>query len=135
MATVFTDIEKCFQKKLDSISGKPKVSWENDAEYKPVLGTRYWRPTNIPTRGELVTTGMLQKHMGLYQVDVFVPTQKGVGQLMSDLDAIYTAFNTVNSLTEGTTRVDILNIGRGRVERDASWCRGFIEIYYMCYSH
>jgi len=135
MTDVFTNIEKALQKRLNSITNHPKIAWENDVEYRPTLGTRYWRPTNLPTRGELTTTGMLQKHQGIYQIDIFVPPQKGLAELMTDLDSIYTAYNTVISLYEEDTRVDILNCGRGRVQREDNWCRGYIEIYYMCYSH
>lgn len=133
--SVFFDIEVALQNTLDSIVAHPKIQWENDINYRPTIGTRYWRPTNIPTRGELVTTGMLQKHFGIYQVDVFVPMENGISQLMNDLDDIYRTFNNVVSLYEGQTRVDILNIGRGKAERDNSWYKCYIEIYYMCYSH
>ena len=132
---VFFDIESALEKKLDSIPNHPKIQWENDDSYKPMIGTTYWRPTNLPFRSELASTGALQKHTGMYQIDVFSPANKGQGALMDDLDAIYTEFNTVLSLYVNETRVDILSVGRGRTLQDDSWCRGFIEISYMCYSH
>lgn len=132
---VFSDIETALQKKLDSIPSHPKIQWENDTTYKPSNGVRYWRPTHLPIRGEIASMNALQKHQGIFQVDVFVPAEKGLAQLMDDLDAIYTTYNTVLSLYQNETRVDMLNIGRGKIVRDQAWCMGFIEIYYVCYSH
>jgi hypothetical protein len=132
---VFFDIESALQKKLNSVVNHPRIVWENDVDYKPILGTRYWRPTNLPLKSELASTGALQKHQGIYQIDVFATANKGVAAIMDDLDSIYTAFNSVISLDVNGTRVDILQIGRGRVVQEASWCRGYIEISYMCYSH
>ncbi len=132
---VFFDIEAALQSKLNTVVNKPKIQWENDDSYKPVIGTKYWRATNIPAQSELITTGALQKHQGFYQVDVFVPVNKGLAVLMTDLDNIYTAFNSTLSLLAGESRIDILQVGKGRVVREDSWCHGFIQINYMCYSH
>jgi hypothetical protein len=133
--SVFMDMEAALQSKLDSITGHPKIHWENDDVYTPVYETRFWRPTNLPIRSELATAGALQKHQGIYQIDVFVEPEQGVAQLMTDLDLIYEAFNTTESLVMNATKVNILSVGRGRVDREEAWCKGFIEIYYMCYSH
>lgn len=135
MSNVFTNMEKAFQLVLDSIPNHPYIDWENDKVYRPVLNTRFWRPTNLPFRGELATMNMLQKHQGVYQIDVFAPAAQGIKAIMKDLDSIYTIYNNMISLYEDDTRIDILNIGRGRLQREDAWCRGFIEIYYMCYSH
>ncbi len=132
---VFTEMEMALQGKLKSIAGTTKIQWENDDSYKPQIGVRYWRPTNLPIRSEIQTTGALQKHQGIYQVDVFAPSNKGIAAIMDDLDKIYTAYNTVLSLYANDTRIDIMSVGRGRIERDDSWCRGLIEINYVCFSH
>lgn len=132
---VFFDIETALQTKLNDIAGHPYIHWENSDKYQPVIGTRYWVPRTMPERSEMVTVGALQKHQGVYQIDVYVPANRGLATLMQDLDTIYTAYNTVLSLTVNTTRVDITDIGRGRTIQDKSWCVGFIEIYYTCYAH
>lgn len=133
--SIFLEMESALQKRLDSIAGHPTIHWENDDLYEPIAETRYWRPTNLPIRSELATAGALQKHQGIYQVDVFVEAEQGIGQLMTDLDLIYEAFNTTESLVVNETKVNILSVGRGKAERDESWFKGYIEIYYMCYSH
>lgn len=132
--SVFLDIESALQTKLDSIAGHPKIQWENVDTYEPVSETRYWRPTHLPKPSELATAGGLQKHQGVFQVDVFVELETGVGQLMQDLDLIYEAYNTTSSLQANDTKVHITGVGRGRAEREEQWYRGFIEIQYICYS-
>ena len=131
---VFKNMEIALGSKLDTISGKPAIHWENGQVYIPVVGTRFWRPTNLPAGSQLMTASAVQKHIGIYQVDVFVPVEKGLSVLMADLDSIYSAYNTVLSLAGGSHNVDILGVGRGRVTREDAWLRGFISIEYMCYS-
>lgn len=132
---VFLDIESALETKLAGISGAPKIQWENDASYKPTIGTPFWRPTNIPFKSDVASNSMLQKHQGIYHVDVFGVVNKGVGGIIGDLDKIYTAFNSVISLTSGSSRVDIQNVSRGKIVNEDAWCHGFIEINYVCYAH
>ncbi len=134
---VFSDIESALGVKLKTVVNRPldaNIAWENGAEYTPVIGTRWWRPTNLPAQSIISTASAVQKHQGFYQVDVFVPTNKGTKDLLADLDNIYTAFNTTLSLEHGESRIDILSVGRGRIVREQSWVHGFIKIDYMCYS-
>lgn len=131
---IFLDIEAALQTKLAAISGAPDIDWENAKVYTPVIGTKFWRPTHLPAHSELVSADALQKHQGIYQIDVFVPLNTGLAVMSADLDAIYTAFNSTLSLTSGIARVDILSVGRGRIVREESWCHGFIQIEYMCYA-
>src|SRR5688500_2679958 len=135
MSSIFSDMEIALQTKLNNIPSHPYIQWENDQVYRPAKGVRYWRPNNLPLRGELAGTQGLQKHQGIYQVDIFADAEKGLNVLMNDLDSLMTAFNTTESLYQNNTRVDILNIGRGKVVIDQSWCRTYLEIYYMCYGY
>lgn len=135
MSSVFLSIESALQTKLAAVPGAPSIHWENGKTYVPILGTKYWRPTNLPAASTLATTNALQKHQGIYQVDVFVPTDTGLAALFADLDAIYTAFNTVNSLSNAAVTVDIYGVGRGRVVREEAWLHGFIQIEYTCYAY
>ena len=133
---VFTDIQAALQTKLSNVSGAPsKIVYENDIEYKPVLGTRFWRSTNIRRPSELSNAAAQQKHQGIYQVDVFVPAETGLATLMGDLDAIYAAFNTVNDLTAGSHVISILDVSPGTILNEEAWCHGFLEIEYVCYAY
>lgn len=132
---VFLDIQSALETKLNSIVNHPYIVWENDIKYTPTIGTRYWRATVLPLRSELSNANALQKHQGIFQVDVFVPAESGLAQLMGDLDTIYSEYNTVLSLYANDSRIDIKSIGRGKVLREKAWCMGYIEIYYECYSH
>jgi len=128
---VFTDIQKALEVKLASISGAPAIVWEN-TKYTPSMGTKYWRPTLLPAASQLASVDALQKHQGIYQVDIFVTPEKGPKLLIDELDKIYAAFNTTLSLTSGSTRVDILGVGRGSGRNEGAWYTGFIGMYYMC---
>ena len=133
---VFADIEKALQGQVNSITGTPKIQWENDDSYVPVLGTRYWRVTNLPVESALETAGKLVKHTGIYQVDIFVPSNKGLATVTADMDKIYTVFNSLLWLDKNGSRIYIKSVGRGRVENEKNgWCKGFIVIYYECYAH
>ncbi len=134
--TIFIDIETALQTRLDEIVGHPYIAWENDQDYRPSLGTKYWRVTNFYTGATLETTGALQKHTGFIQVDVYVSLEDGLTDLSSDLGKIYTAFNTIQGLYVNDIRVDILGVGRSkRQQREGSWFTGSLDINYRCYSH
>lgn len=136
--SAFFDIDAGLNKRLTEVPSRPtnaNIAWEN-IKYDPILGTRWWRPTNMPAESEVSDFSMLQKHQGIYQVDVFQPTtSKGTAALLRDLDNIYATFNTVLSIHEGDSRIDILGISKGRIVREDNWCHGFIKINYVCYSH
>lgn len=135
MSNVFIDMESALQTQVYSVANGTPIQNENNFVYIPVIGTKYWRTTNLPAASQLVTTGALQKHVGYYQVDVFTPTDVGLNILLTDLDTIYTAFNTVSSLFKNDTEIIIEGVGRGKVVREEAWLHGFIQIEYMCYAH
>ncbi len=129
------DVEIALQTNLNSISGHPKIHFDNEQDYTRIQGTRYWRPTNFPVRSEMMDLEGLTKIQGIYQVDVFVEPKKGLITLMSDLDAIYEAFNPNITLTANATKVYISERTRGRTQIEQSWLRGWIEINYYCYAY
>lgn len=130
----FFNIMAGLQSKLDSIAGHPKIVFDNDKEYSPQNGTRYWRTKLIPLRSELASVENMQKHIGVFQVDVFIKKNSGTAELMRDLDTIHDTFNSVNSVTSGDTNIQINGVGLGPVYIEQGWCRGYVEIQYMCYS-
>ncbi len=132
---IFFDIQSGLDSTLHSISNPPKIQWENDATYKPVKGVRYWRPTLLPNRTDPATLDGSQVHTGIYQIDVFVPLEEGLATLMQDLDQIFDKFSVSDTITVGSTAINTVSVGRGRVEREKSWLHGFIEIQYKSYSY
>jgi len=134
-AQVFTNIEKALQRVLNSISGKPKIQFENDTEYTPVIGTKYWRTKNIGTTDDIVTVSRLHRHQGIFQVSVFAPKAGSNAVILTDLNAIYNAYNSMLSLYEGDIRVDIGATPRGPILVQDVWAQGTLSIYYSCYTH
>jgi hypothetical protein len=72
-------------------------------------------------------------HRGIYQIDVFVPVEKGVNALNTLLDNIGSLFRS-NKVLTATDVVWVQSISRGLGERQESWYVGFIEVNYLCYS-
>lgn len=134
MSTIFFDIQSALNTKLSAISGHPKIVMENDKEYEPSIGTRYWQSRIINARADLLTASMNQKHTGTFHIDVYVPANTGLKQLMNDLDTIYTQFNTTTSLTSGSNKIEIASSPRGDTIIQGAWCRGYIQIHYICYA-
>lgn len=130
----FFDIEVAFQTALNAISSKPFIEFEGMKPYIPALGTRYWRTNHIPVNSDTVAVDGLIQNTGLYQVDILCPTGKGLKQMMTDMDLIADAFNTVVSISSNSTKVQLLGVSRGRVTREESWLFGFVRINYICYS-
>ncbi len=131
------DLQVGLESRLNEISNKPYVQWENDQTYKPTIGTRFWRTTVLPNRteGASIDPQGAQRHTGIFQVDVFVPLNEGLADCMQDLDQIFDKYPISDTIIVGNTRINITSVGRGRVEREKSWLHGFIEVQYKMYSY
>lgn len=133
MAGVFSNIESALNTRLSSVPGLPAVQWPN-VKYQPKEGMTFVRPTLLPAASELYRVNDGSLHKGIYQVDVFVPLEKGTRVLNELLDSIEEYFRASRSLTSGTNTVFIQAIGRGLAQRQESWYVSFVEINYMCYT-
>jgi hypothetical protein len=133
--TTFFDIESAMQTKLNTISGKPYIDFENAKPYTPTIGTRFWRTNNIAGNTTQVTADALRFHTGIYQVDIIVPSGKGMAIILQDMDKIASAFDVVASVVINNTKIHITGVSRSRVTREDSWLYGFVKIAYNCYSY
>ncbi len=129
---VFTNIEVALHTRLATLSGSPAVSWPN-THYQPTENTTYLRPTILPASTVLDTLAGMEEHKGIYQVDVYVPLEKGVSALNTLLDSIQSLFKSNKTLT-ATDVVFVQAVSRSPAVRDESWFTGFVEINYICYS-
>lgn len=130
---VHTNIELALHTRLATLSGLPAVEWPNTA-YTPTENTQFLRPTILPASSKLETLTGQEAHIGIYQVDVFVPLEKGVAALHTLLDGIATLFKSNKTMTAGGDTVFVQAVSRGRAQRQESWYVGFIEVNYLCYS-
>jgi hypothetical protein len=70
------------------------VAWEGKA-FKPVLGARYYRATFLPgepSQAELGEAGR-NRHYGLFQIDVFDPTNSGDAAAAAEAERIAAAYS------------------------------------------
>ncbi len=130
---VYTDIYAALNTRLNSLTSHPPIAWPN-TKYVPILGTTYLRPTLLPAETILSSLARGQTHKGIYQVDVFVPLEKGINTLTTWLDAIESHFAAQDILTSGSTKVYIHQTGMGDLEREDSWFHGYISINYLVYT-
>lgn len=129
---VFTNIEAALNTRLATLSGSPPVAWPN-VHYQPSENTTFLRPTLLPAAAVLDTLAGIEEHKGIYQVDVFVPVEKGVNALNTLLDSIQNLFKANKTLT-ATDVVFVQAVSRSRGQRQESWYVGFVEVNYICYS-
>lgn len=129
---VFTNIEAALHTRLATLSGSPVVQWPN-VHYQPTENTTFLRPTVLPAATKLECFSGSEVHAGIYQVDVFVPLEKGVSALNTLLDSIESLFKS-NKVLTATDVVWVQAVGRGRAQRQESWYVGFVEVNYLCYS-
>lgn len=129
---IFTNIEAALHTRLATLSASPPVAWPN-VKYIPVENTTFIRPTVLHSDTNLNTLAGKSEYKGIYQVDVYVPLEKGVSALNTLLDSIEDLFSSNKTLT-ATNVIFIQAVGRGRAERQESWFTSFIEVNFICYS-
>lgn len=133
MSNVFSNIQNALNTRLSTLTGTPSVAWPN-VKFNPQIYTEYLRPTLLPATTTLHQVDGTQKHQGIYQVDIFVPADKGVALATQYADAIITHFKG-QTLTSGTDTIFIQAVGIGSFIRDEAWYKTYVEIYYLCYSN
>ncbi len=129
---VFTNIEAALHTRLATLSASPPVAWPN-IKYIPVESTTFLRPTVLHSDTSLNTLSGKSEYKGIYQVDVYVPPEKGVSALNTLLDSIEDLFSSNKTLT-ATNIIFIQAVNRGRAERQESWFTSFIEVNFICFS-
>ncbi len=129
---VFSNIEIALNTRLATLSPLPLVAWPN-VEFEPKENILFIRPTVLPVGSNLNQLNGTELHKGIYQVDVYVPLEKGILVVNNLLDSIKTLFSSNRTLT-ATDTVFIQEIGLGKAQRQESWYVGMVEVHYLCYS-
>ncbi len=130
---VFTNIETGLHTRLATLSGLPAVAWPNVA-FIPTENTTFLRPTMLVDATKLNTLAGGETHSGIYQIDIYVPLEKGSSALLTLLDSIDSLFKSNKTITSGSDTVFIQAVSRGPSTRQESWYVGVIEVNYLCYS-
>lgn len=130
---VFSNIQRALDIKLNALADRPYIAWPN-TKFKPSENASYIRPTLLPAASTLATLNDDHRNPGIYQVDVFVPLEKGLNAALTLVDDIKVHFESERSLVEDDDVIMIQNISLGRLERQDAWFRVYLEVNYICYS-
>lgn len=135
MATHFLDISAALSGRLNTLSGSPPVAWMN-REYDPTPGTLFLRETLLPgrtTQAELGATGR-DNTVGVYQVDVFAPVDKGKNAALVQADSIADHFSRGTTLTYNSISVRLTETSIGASTLiDGAWWMVPVDIRYETY--
>ena len=134
--SVFRDIAAALDSRLNSMSGKPPIAWENKA-YEPTMGTLYARPTLIPGDTVQATLGDsgTDMNIGIYQIDIFAEAGTGKGAAITMADTIANHFKRGTDLTYNSRTVRIKSVSRqAGINNPDGWYQLPIEIIYVSYT-
>jgi hypothetical protein len=111
--TVFADISAGLDRRLNTMTGKPPIAWENK-KFAPTQGTLYARPTIIPADTEQWSLGQNGQDLstGIYQVDVIAPAGKGKKAAYAMADTIADRFKRGTDIVENSRTISIINASR-----------------------
>lgn len=129
---VFSNIQAALNTRLSTLVNSPPIQWSN-TRYQTSENTAFIRPTILPNNTTLDTLAGTEYHIGIYQVDVFVPLEKGVNSLDTLLDNIQSLFKSNRTLVSEDVTVLIQSISRGPETRQEAWYASFLEINYICF--
>ncbi len=130
---VFSNIQRALDTHLNILANRPYIAWPN-TKYEPINGSTYMRPTVLSANSTLQTLNDVHRNPGIYQIDIFVPLEKGLNSALSLVDDIKDHFESDRTLTAGGDTVMIQNITLGQLERQEAWFRVYLEVNYICYS-
>lgn len=134
--SVFLDISAALDGRLNTMTGKPAVSWEN-VSYTPVNGTLYIRPTLLAgdtNQASLGDSGTDQ-NIGIYQLDVFAPAGTGKGAAIVMADTIANQFKRGTVLTYSGVTVRVKNASRQAAINNADgWYQVPVVVTYISYT-
>lgn len=110
-----------------------QIAWPN-VNYNPTVTQIFLRPSLIPGSTELYTLANQHKYIGIYQIDIYVPLNRGTHTLNDYADQILDLFNADKTLVANGTTVFIQAITPLRMQREENHFSGGIEISYICYA-
>ena len=132
----FVNIQAALDVKLNTITGSPSIAWPN-TEYTPTHGTLFLEPNVLPIASTLETLNDYHRYAGIYQVNIYVPVEKGTATINLWIDRVHDLFDQ-QTLTSGGDRVFIQNIDRGPIVRDTDndieYLRTNVDINFIIYS-
>lgn len=127
---ILSNIHIALDSRLNTLMDKPAIAWPN-TDYKPIVGTPFMRPTLLPAASSRYTLNNGDKHQGIYQVDIFVPLDKGLQTLLDYTDALRDHFRDQTLTAGGGDKIYITVVSIANYSRVDSWMQGIVEVNYM----
>lgn len=137
----FYDAQIVFDRALNELheslpsSVSVDIAWESVA-YTPTRGTPFLRPTLLFSPAtNLNLAGLKQEMQGIYQIDLFYPSEKGPKELRKMMDRLLDHFKTSLKLSQGSLDFHILNVtGLNPGLKEDIWYRGIIEVNFVVHN-
>lgn len=133
---VFANIQRVLDEKIKTAPSNTYISWPN-TNVKPGNAqlTQYIRPTMLLAATDVYTLNDYERIPGIYQIDVFGQTNRGVGQVYNIADEIKTHFESSRTLIQDGTVVLIKGISMRQAEREDAWFKVIVEVNFICYNN
>ena len=131
--SLFADTRIALESHLNTLPNKPPIAWEN-SPYSPSENTAFLAAYLIPSPSNIADLQWLQENRGIFQVDIFVPLEKGTGKLNTLADDICDHFKA-QVLEQNDAIIEIGACSFRYVGGEGTWYKGIIEIGYLCYSN
>lgn len=110
------------------------VALENE-DFKPAVDTLYLRATQLA--GSTEPTGIdnaSDDHIGIYQIDVITPSNRGKNDAMVQADLIADHFKRGTLLTNDGQTVRIEAVSRSNGSRDGAWYVVSVSARYRAFT-
>ena len=114
-----TNIQIALETHLNTITGSPSIAWPN-TEFTPEQGTVFLEPMLLPIVSSIEALNYNLTYQGIYQVNIYVPVEKGSATLNLWADRITDLFISDRTLTGGADTINIQAINRGVTDKDTT---------------
>lgn len=132
--SLFKEIKQALEMRLDILEPKPPIAWEN-TDYEPSPRQSYIAPFIVPAESNLADLNYLQNNMGIFQIDIYVPLDKGTGELFTIADNVSNLFRAYKTSMSDGSMLRVYAISPPRNSgRDEAWHKASVDINWQCFS-
>lgn len=128
----FANINKALVEAYDGLGLGLATAYEG-RDFNPVQETAWSRVSNVPAPVTIASMGRRgeDEHIGLFNVELFYPTNKGIGDMLEKADEVASEFVAGKRYYEGALCVLIRSCSRSQVERTDGWLKITISASYQ----
>lgn len=132
--SLFKAIKQALEMRLNLLDPRPPIAWEN-TDYEPSPREAYIAPFLIPAASNLADLDYLQNNLGIFQIDIYVPADKGTGEQLAIADNISNLFKAQKLPLDdgGVVRIYAISPPRNG-GREEAWYKASVDINWQCFS-